>query len=159
MSMLKRLNSERIPDEMKRRPQWVVWRLEERNGKATKVPYNPRTGRKASSTDSLTWGTFEDALEVLDRFDGVGFVFSSGDPYTGVDLDGCVDPETGEVEPWAAEIAAELDSYTEISPSGTGVHIIARGRLPEGRRRKGRVEMYDQGRFFTVTGHVLGGAR
>lgn len=146
----------RIPVEMKRRRQWVAWKLEERDGRPTKVPYNPRTGRRASSTDSLTWGPFEDALGALDRFDGVGFVFSSGDPYTGVDLDGCVDPETGEVETWASEIADALDSYTELSPSGTGLHIIARGKPPASGKR-GRVEMYDSGRYFTVTGNVYGG--
>lgn len=149
-----------VPEELKARRQWVVWRLEERNGDLTKVPYSPRGG-EAKSNDLMTWGTFEDAYQAYGsgRYSGIGFVFCSGDPYAGVDLDGCVGPETGEVEPWATEIVAELGSYTEISPSGTGVHIIARGRLPEGRRRKGRVEMYDQGRFFTVTGQVLGDAR
>ena len=149
-----------VPDELKARPQWVVWRLEERQSGPTKVLYSPRGG-KAKSTDLMTWGTFEEAYEAYGsgRYSGVGFVFCSADPYVGVDLDSCVDAQTGELELWAAEIVAELDSYAELSPSGTGVHVIARGALPGGRRRKGRVEMYDQGRFFTVTGHVLGDRR
>ncbi len=142
---------ENVPEEMKIRPQWVNWRLEERGGDLTKVPYMPGTERKASSTDLTTWGTFEDAL---DRYDGIGFVFSSGDPYVGVDLDGCVDPETGEIEPWAAEIVEALDSYTELSPRGTGIHIIAKGEIP-GNGKGGRVEMYSAKRFFTVAGHTL----
>ena len=65
------------------------------------------------------------------------------------------DPATGEIEGWAQEIIEELNSYTEISPSGTGVHILVRGELPAGRNRKGRFEAYDQGRYFTITGEHL----
>lgn len=158
-SRILRVEAENIPNELKGRPQFVNWCYEERGNDITKVPYTPGTRRRASSTDLLTWRTFEEALGGLDRYDGIGFVFCSADPYVGVDLDGCVDPETGEVEAWAAQIVAELGSYTELSPSGKGVHIIARGELPEGRRRKGRVEMYDQDRFFTMTGRVLEGGR
>lgn len=146
---------EGIPAELKVRPQWVVWRLEERGGDMTKVPYTPGTDRRAKSTDLLSWTSFEQALEDLERFDGLGFVFCSGDPYVGVDLDGCVNPETGEIAPWAAYIIDGLDSYTELSPSGTGVHVIARGKLPANVRR-GPVEMYSRERFFTITGHRIG---
>ena len=90
-------------------------------------------------------------------YDGIGFVFTVEDPFCGVDLDGCLDPETGEVEPWALKIVEQLDSYTEISPSGTGLHVLVRAELPEGGNRKGRIEMYDRGRFFTVTGRRLDG--
>ena len=74
-----------------------------------------------------------------------------------MDLDGCLDPKTGELEGWARQIVEELDSYTEISPSGTGVHILIRATLPEGRNRKGRFEAYDRGRYFTVSGKHLAG--
>ncbi len=147
--------SENIPDELKSRPQWINWRLEKRGGDLTKVPYKPGTERKASSIDLLTWGTFEEAIEVLERYEGVGFVFCSADPYVGVDLDGCVNPETSEVQPWAAQVIENLDSYTELSPSGEGVHIIVRGKIPRSGRR-GPVEMYSQDRFFTMTGHITG---
>jgi primase-polymerase (primpol)-like protein len=141
--------------------QWVCWRREERAGKPTKVPYSPRSGSRARSDDPETWGTFAEAREARRdaNYDGVGFVFAADDPFCGVDLDGCVDPETGEIESWAAEVLAKLDSYAEISPSGTGLHVIVRATLPEGRRRNGRVEMYDRGRFFTVTGNHLPGTR
>jgi putative DNA primase/helicase len=156
-----RVEPDGIPTELKRRPQWVNWRYAWQDEKWTKHPYNPRTGRKASSTDLLTWSAFEDVLTAYrgGDYDGVGFIFCSGDPYAGVDLDGCRDPETGEIETWAAEIVRRLDSYTELSPSGKGVHIVARGKLPVGGGRRGPVEMYCQDRFFTMTGHALGGAR
>lgn len=155
------VRSDCIPEELRARHQWVAWRLEERKGEVTKVPYTPRTGCRASSTDLMTWSTFEKVLEAYEsgkRYDGIGFVFCSGDPYVGVDLDGCVGPETGEIAPWAVRIIDALDSYAELSPSGRGVHIIARGKIPAGGRR-GPVEVYRQDRFFTVTGHILGGAR
>lgn len=139
--------------------QWVCWRSEERGGKQTKVPYSPTTGTRVRSDDPETWGTLAEAREAVRQqaYDGIGFVFTASDPFCGVDLDGCLDRETGEVESWALEIVEELASYTEISPSGTGLHIIVKARLPEGGNRKGRIEMYDRGRFFTVTGRRLAG--
>jgi putative DNA primase/helicase len=87
-----------------------------------------------------------------DEYAGLGFVFCSGDPYTGIDLDNCVS-EDGEIALWALEIVRYLDSYTELSATGTGIHIIVRGDVPN--RRKGDVEIYSSKRFFTVTGHVV----
>jgi putative DNA primase/helicase len=141
-----------IPGELKARPQWVLWRAV--GEKPDKVPYSARTGRRASSTDLLTWGTFQEALEAYKNgeYAGLGFVFSSADPYTGIDLDDCVD-EDGEIALWALEIARYLESYTEISATGTGLHIIVRGEIPN--RRKGDVEVYSSKRFFTMTGHVV----
>ncbi len=144
-----------VPEELRRRPQWVVWKYEERDGKSTKVPYIAGGGGKASSTDSGTWRSFGEAVQALKagRYDGLGFVFSSGDPFAGVDLDSCRNPETGELEEWAAKIVRDLDGYTEASPSGTGVHIIIRGKAPN--KKRGKVEAYSSGRYFTVTGRVL----
>ena len=90
-------------------------------------------------------------------YGGIGFVFTPEDDLCGVDLDGCLDQQTREMEPWAREIVEELNSYTEISPSGTGVHVLVRAKLPAGRNRKGRFEAYDRGRYFTVTGRHLPG--
>ncbi len=85
----------------------------------------------------------------------MGFVFTEDDPVVGVDLDDCRDPETGDIDDTAQDIIERLDSYTEISPSGTGYHVLIKGELPEGRNRRGSVELYDTARFFTVTGdHV-----
>jgi putative DNA primase/helicase len=143
---------ESIPEELRARPQWVVWKAV--GDKPDKVPYSARTGRRASSTDLLTWATFQEALEAYENGDyaGLGFMFSSADPYTGIDLDDCVD-ENGEIAGWALEIVRYFDSYTELSSTGTGLHVIVRGNVPN--RRKGEVEVYSSKRFFTVTGHVV----
>ena len=149
-----------IPEEMKIRPQWVCWRydLDEKDN-WTKHPYNPQSGHRASHSDLMTWSTFEEILEAYEagRYDGVGFVFCSGDPYTGIDLDGCRDPESGEIEPWAAKIVQAFDTYTELSPSGAGIHIVAKGTLPGRGRKRKYIEMYDMKRFFTFTGHLVSG--
>jgi putative DNA primase/helicase len=143
---------ENIPDELKERPQWVMWKVV--GEKPDKVPYSARTKRKASSTDLMTWSTFEEAFEAYEagEYAGLGFVFSSADPYTGIDLDNCVN-ENGEIAGWAFEIARYFDSYTELSCTAGGLHIIVRGDLPN--RRKGDVEVYSSKRFFTMTGHVV----
>src|SRR5215208_5993877 len=137
--------------------QWLCWRIEERDGEPTKVPYGPRTGQRADSTAPETWGGYDEAVTAYEEhsYDGIGFVFTPDDDLCGVDLDKCVDPETGEIEEWAQEVIEELASNTEISPSGTGVHVLVRATLPEGRNRKGRFEAYDRGRYFTVTGKHL----
>ena len=151
------VNPDGIPDELKKRPQWVCWRYVRQGGKWTKQPYNPRTGRLASTTDMMTWSRFETVLNAYKTgdYDGVGFVFASGDPYTGVDLDGCRDPETGEIAAWAAEVVRRLDSYTELSPSGKGFHVLGRGKVPKALKQP-HIEMYSMERFFTVTGHAAG---
>ncbi len=138
---------ENIPEELRRRPQWVVHK--------DKVPYIAGGVGRASSTDSLTWRPFEEAVRALKtgRYDGIGFVFSSGDPFAGIDLDKCRDPETGQVEEWAAAIIQELGGYAEASFSGTGVHIIVRGKAPN--RKRGQVEAYSSERYFTMTGRAL----
>jgi putative DNA primase/helicase len=151
-SLILPVKAENIPEQLKARPQWVVWKAV--GDKPDKVPHSARTGRMASSTDLLTWGTFQEALEAYENRDyaGIGFVFSSADPYTGIDLDDCVDAD-GEIAGWALEIVRYFDSYTELSATGTGLHVIVRGEIPN--RRKGEVEVYSSKRFFTVTGHVV----
>ena len=146
------LRAENIPGELKARPQWVVWKAV--GDKLDKVPYSVRNDCRASSTDLMSWSTFEENLEAYrnGEYAGVGFVFSSADPYTGIDLDNCVGGD-GEIALWALEIARYLDSYTELSATGTGLHIIVRGDVPN--RRKGDIEVYSSKRFFTVTGHVV----
>lgn len=145
-----------IPEDLAAFDNWVPWRWEHRNDRWTKAPLNAATGKRASSTNPSTWTTFESAVRYARRnaLPGVGFVFTDS-PFAGVDLDDCREPETGHVEPWAAEIVATLDSYTEVSPSGTGLKVFVCGTLPLGGRRKGDIEMYDTGRFFTVTGRRL----
>ena len=124
-------NAGHIPEEPRLLTQWVCWRLEVRNGKPTKVPYQPN-GRPADSTDPGTWSSFNDVLAAYEAggFDGVGFVFSKSSSYCGVDLDGCRDAVTGQVAPWAKEIIEALDSYSEVSPSGTGMKVFLKARKP-----------------------------
>ena len=168
--------TENIPEQLTGRPQWVSWCYEEREGKLTKVPYVCETGERASTTDLMTWRTFEDVVMSLDtersatlrvpRYDGIGFVFSSADPFVGIDLDDCRNPETGGIAAWAQKIIARVEEgYIEISPSGTGVHIIVEGSVRDGGRSRrkvcvgdevvGEIEMYSRERFFTITGEVL----
>lgn len=140
-----------IPKELQDFKQWVCWKLIERDGKPTKPPYNPVTFQFASNTNPDTWNSYDKAIESSKNFDGVGFVFTEEDDYVGIDLDKCR-KEDGTWSNEALEIVFTLDSYTEISPSGKGLHVIVRGKLPEGSNRKGWVEMYDKGRYFTMTG-------
>lgn len=140
----------KIPPELKALPQWVCWR-------PNKIPVNPKTGRNAKADDPTTWGSFDHAVKYWQAHKnkgiaGIGFEFCANDPFTGVDLDKCRNAETGEIELWAREIITWLNSYTEVSPSGGGVHILIKGNLPPGPRRKGQVEMYSEGRYFTMTG-------
>lgn len=150
--------------------QWVLWRVIERDGKPTKLPFQTN-GRAAKSNDPATWTTFAEACERYIRggFAGVGFVFSADDEICGIDLDGCRDPETGKVAEWAREIILKFDSYAEVSPSKTGVKIFCRGRWPNPTGTNVRlrepatsskspgVEAYDHGRYFAVTGwHCAG---
>ncbi len=150
---------EHFPAEMILLPQWVPYSLrwKENTGKFDKIPMNPNTGYNAKSNQPETWGSFDVAVKrALNRkLGGVGFVFSEDDPFVGVDLDKCING-SGEVEPWASDIISELNSYTELSPSGKGFHILGLGKLPPRGRRKDRIEMYDSNRFFTVTGIVNG---
>lgn len=137
----------------------------------TKKPVNPNNLYGANSTDPSTWGTFEQAVSVIGRkcivgnddgtVEGIGFVFSP--PYCGIDIDHCIDSETGEINSKALDIVAEMNSYTERSPSGTGIHIIYKGEVhSEWKKKQGNalgentdIEMYQTGRYFTVTGDVF----
>lgn len=145
-----------LPPEMTKRDQWICWRNEMRDGKKTKVPVDPNTGEYGRSNDPSTWSDYETARDVSEDEDiGLGFVFHEDDPFVGIDLDDFRDPDAPEGEQMdkvAENIIVRMGSYTEISPSGTGYHIIVKGELPEGRNRRGGIEMYDHGRFFTVTG-------
>jgi putative DNA primase/helicase len=161
-----------VPAEMKACPQWLCWRTETRAGrkgeapKPTKVPYiavaDARKMRRADVTDRACFVTYEQAKAAylaVNDYSGIAFVFTPDDPFCGVDLDDCIDPATGELKAWGREIVDLLDSYTEISPSGTGVKIFLQGKKPGARARRrhgeGEVEVYDHGRYFTVTGRRL----
>jgi len=147
-----------IPNEFIMRPQWVDWKSEKRNGKFTKVPYQTN-GHNAKSNEASTWNDFDSVFDAYreGKFDGIGYVLSSNDPFVAFDLDNCRDPNTGEIAAWAQEIVHSLNSYTEITPSDEGLRVIVEAKLPPHGRKKGNVEIYDDKRFITVTGrHVAG---
>jgi putative DNA primase/helicase len=157
------VQADSIPVELRVRCQWVLWRYEyrpESKSLWTKVPYQVN-GQRASSTNPDTWATSEAAVEALlqhpERFDGAGFVLSPNDPFIGVDLDHCRDTPDGSIEPWAKDIIERLHSYTEVTPSGTGIRIFLQGQLPPEGRKKGNFEVYEEVRFLTITGHHLEG--
>lgn len=143
-----------IPEELRAQKCWVCWKTKDRNGKPTKIPINPTTGGQAMSNNPETWSTFQLAINGVARYGlhGIGFMLGNG--FVGVDLDHCRNPETGELTSEARDIVYILNSYTEVSPSGTGIHIICRGTLPPGPRRRGNIEMYASNRYFTMTGEA-----
>lgn len=153
---------EDIPRELKLRRQWVAACITpdpDRPGKSNKRPIDPRTGGPASTTNRDTWGAFDEAVAAAERLPAgtgaVGFVFTADDPYCGVDFDACY--EDGRLSPEILGWVRQLDSYTEKSISGQGLHVICKGVLPPGGRRKGGIEMYDRSRFFVMTGKALPG--
>lgn len=176
---------ESIPQELKNLPNWICWKAVPQPRRANrtfaqlpqepartpatkgsmddpehigKIPINPRTGGKAQSNNPDTWTDFDTALKASEQHSGIGFMFGNS-PFFGVDIDG-IEPDIREFLDGGNGIVSEfihaLRSYAELSPSGKGIHIICRGELPKGARRRGNVEMYDSGRFFTVTGNNIG---
>ncbi|MGG1661741.1 DUF3987 domain-containing protein [Brevibacillus sp. NRS-1366] len=148
---------EKIPEELRQRPQWVLWKLEKRGEKQTKIPYQTN-GRQASVKMPGQWTSFHDALDVFQRsnskYDGLGYVFSTDDPFLGIDLDNCV--VDGKLTNEAKHILINLNSYTERSQSKNGVHVIVKAKMPGERNRISDYEMYDRLRFFVVTGDHVG---
>jgi putative DNA primase/helicase len=174
-----------IPGELKALHQFVAAKVAPNpakpNAKPRKPPVNVHSGHGASPTKPITWGTFEKAVEFIEEWHGhdhshvdqemgeltgpivcPGFVVTSNDPFCFIDLDGCVDA-SGTVAPWALEIVEALASYTEISLSGTGLHVLLKGHKPGTTCKKkitdrgGEIEIYDQGRYVAITGNVFEG--
>ena len=175
-------SAEQIPLILRGHPQWVTWSAD-RNPKdaerVIKCPYTAHNASvRASVTDPSSWGSFDIALTALNRhrdvFEtrsnnanhpdlfGLGFVLTEDDPFVGVDLDNAIDPATGEIRCWAQDIVENLESYTEVSPSGTGLRIFVIGNIPVPGKRKGNhttgaIELYQSGRYLTVTGDRING--
>jgi putative DNA primase/helicase len=155
-------NFANIPELLKQSAQWVCWRSEQReNQKAAKIPITPGLGLpEARINDPLTWRPFNEAIAYFKKEEnllGIGFVFSISDQFTGIDIDDCRDPATEEITSTAGAIIQTFDSYTEISPSGTGVKIFIIGEAPGQHQRRGGIEIYSHSRYFTVTGQHLRG--
>lgn len=151
----------KIPSELAKLRQWVCWGP---RGAGDKAPVSAITGKLASTTDDTTWATLDQAIwryveqGATEKLNGIGFVFSSNDPYTGIDLDKCRDAESGEITIEARALIDKIDSYTESSPSGTGVHIIVRAEIASG-KKKADIEMYCEKRYFCFTGRVVSKSR
>jgi putative DNA primase/helicase len=152
---------EHIPTELKQLKQWCCFKLQQRGDKLTKIPVDAYTGELGKSNDESTWADFNTAQEAIHKFscDGLGFYFKP--PYFGIDIDKVQEEidryKTGDHDNnIVSEFIEMMGSYAEYSVSSTGIHIIAKGRLPAGGRRKGNVEMYDSGRFFAMTGNIAG---
>lgn len=145
-----------IPDELKALRQWVLWRKEDIGAsKPTKIPYQVN-GHKASVVVPQNWSAFDDVCEVFKsgHYSGIGFVFTVNDPFVFVDLDKAPDQLTMDRQ---LKVFQTLNSYSELSPSDEGLHIIAKGpHLPNGRKRHS-IEIYSDGRYATFTGKIYNG--
>lgn len=148
-----------IPEELRALNTWVVWNYAVEDGDFKKPPYNPKNGRKASVSDPNSWGSFEVARSAYEKgkWCGVGLVLPSNTKLgiVGVDIDYCITPD-GVISEEALQIIATLDTYTELSPSGSGIHLWMKGSIPGIYRKRGNVEMYQDGRYITITGHTIG---
>lgn len=144
-----------IPAELKAYPQFVCWKYGpvRSDGARPKPPYDPKTGQLADVSNPSTWGTYVDAREafIAGGYDGIGFVLTEADPYAFIDLDNNTNDPA--VHKRNVDVILAFDSYTEVSPSGTGFHIIVLGKVPSGRKRDG-IEIYSQLRYMTLTGAI-----
>lgn len=143
-----------IPDELKAYKQFLCWKLEDRGGKKpAKVPYDVKTGKLAKVNDPSTWTSFEKAREAVKAgfYSGLGFVLSSDDPFCFIDIDDAKGDQ--EILARQKRIVDSINSYTEHSPSMTGLHIIAKGKVVSGRKRDA-IEIYSNLRYMTITGNV-----
>ena len=157
-----RVNPQTIPQELKDIPRWVIWKIENRKDKQTKVPYCAFDPKQRAKVDNKhTWSSFEVTWEAYQQklCEGIGLVLSSDDELYGIDLDNAYDPSTDKWDKQAKEILGQCQTtYAEFSPSGRGVHIYGYGKLNKllG-RRKGNIEIYENGRYLTVTGWSVEG--
>lgn len=165
------IHTENIPRESKACPNWTLWKYVFRKGKWTKVPYQPNK-KEGDSSDPSKWTTYETAIDTYNNnknlFDGIGFTFDPSGPFSGVDFDDCIN-EDGSIEPAVEGYLNKLNSYSEVSPSGKGIKVFTKAKLPviierdngkiqQGfaqKKEKPEVEIYYGERFFTVTGNVL----
>lgn len=167
-----------MPQAMRDRPQWLLWKLVDKPGasKPAKVPFyvsgqlrgwpngKPRDGKPTDAQPQVEQGhdldraalvPLADALRAFSRspaWAGVGFAFLPGDGLVGVDIDGAIDPATGEVSELCAKLVEMCNSYTELSPSGKGVHIILAGECGKFKSDAIGLEVYAAGQYFTCTG-------
>jgi hypothetical protein len=147
---------ENIPNELKNENRWIGWKKEFKgNGKIDKPPISLKTGMKHDPGDPEHWLSFSEAVERIQELGLAGLGFALGDGFSGVDLDNCI--QNGQLLKEPTKVVKLLDSYCEISPSNAGVKVFTTGNLPGPGKTSKKIEMYDSGRYFTVTGNVLNG--
>ena len=155
---------ENLPPELIPLTQWVLWDWEARGDDWTKPLINPATFGKARSNSPATWAPFEKVRKAVESgaYPGLGFVLWTTDPYVYIDCDKCRNPETGEITPWALDVIHRFPgTYMEISPSGTGIKILIRGRMSQTRHvesmgpNKQQIEVYER-KYTTLTGQLIG---
>ncbi|EHL11129.1 hypothetical protein HMPREF9629_00666 [Peptoanaerobacter stomatis] len=152
-------NYENIPDNLKKEKRWCLYKIIQRDGKNTKLPLMP-SAKPAKSNDKMTWHFYEDCIAALNRNIGEGLGFFLGEGYIGIDIDKVSDDIMAysldyRASSMTADFLREISTYAELSPSKTGLHFIGKGKVPGERKRHKNLEIYDEGRFFTVTGNVI----
>jgi putative DNA primase/helicase len=147
------VNFEHMPRRLQDCDHFVVWKYAVVDDEIKKPPFSPRTGRAASVRTPATWGSLQEARTAYEtgKFAGIGIVLTSNMGIVALDIDHCI--TDGHVSEDAQQMIHALHSYTEASPSGTGIRILLEGKLPGGLRRQGTVEMYEDLRYVTLTGH------
>jgi Protein of unknown function (DUF3987) len=162
----------KVPQRLKEKSNWVLWKLAQVNGKITKVPYKLDFKNAAASTRSDEWSDYKSVVEKImseggiTEKQGLGRVVQKDERVVGFDLDGCRDSQTGAIAQWAEDIVEAVNSYCEITPSQTGIRVWAVGDLPLGDRvfnldpavgygGKVKIEIFTDGRYFTVTGQSI----
>lgn len=149
----------KIPADLTELDQWVLWKRE----RVTKVPYRI-DGRRASTTNPADWSEYELValrFQVEPQYAGIGFVFHESDPFVGIDLDDALEDTTGNPKACIRSMVERFgDTYVEVSPSGLGLKIWCRGKLPAAiggvvLEDGCSIEMYDRARYFTVTGNAF----
>lgn len=140
---------ENLPQELKECSQWVCWKYDWDGKKWTKPPYRPN-GYKADKTNPNHYSEFVIVMAAYQKghFDGIGFVLTKNDPFVAIDIDHCLNGSVLTEE--ARGIISIMESYTEISPSGTGIRIFVKGAIP--RNMKKGIEIYGRDSYVTVTG-------
>lgn len=146
-----------IPVELRACDQWVLWEARQNGERVEKIPKKVYSSGNAASNDPGTWADFDAAIGTYYEgdFAGVGFVLRADGGFVGADFDHCRNPETGEIEQEILIEVRRLNTYAEVSPSGTGLRVIGKGVAPPGTIKGKRFEVYDRGRFLTITGHRL----
>ena len=151
-----------FPQTLKQLHRWILWRLETRDGAQTKVPYRT-DGLRASPTNPNDWTDFETACRAFDpaKYSGLGFVLTKEDNIVCIDLDHCIGDD-GKICDEAMDIVKKMNSWTEVSQSGKGLHIFIRGKKPTDKCRATprtrtfkAIEVYDSGRYIAMTGNHL----